>query len=205
MPFILLTLLAAQPAPAQLVACFRADEAAGQAALKLARRALDEYCLTRTALLVPDDLPPLLYEHSGVFVSAQVNGAPRCCMGTLRPRGASLAADIITAATLAAAHDTRFPPLRPAALPGLRVIVSILDPPQGITDPSTLDPVTDGLAVRSARRTGVVLPGETARADRFLSWALIRADARAGEAVQTFRLNAVRFIEPSRPQSPSGR
>jgi AMMECR1 domain-containing protein len=197
MASIVLALLAAPPAPAQLVVRFRADDAAGEAALRLARRALDEYCLTRTHLPVPDDLPPLLYEHAGVFVSAQVAGAPRCCMGTLRPHGASLAADLIEAATRAAAHDTRFPPLQPAELPALRVIVSILDPPEAIANPALLDPVSDGLAVRSALRTGVVLPGETARPDRFVSWALIRAGAREGERVQFLRLNAVRFIEPS--------
>jgi AMMECR1 domain-containing protein len=199
---LLLPLLLLGPfslAPAQPVARFRADEAAGEAALRLARQALDEYCLHRSRITVPDNLPPLLYEHAGVFVSAQVNGAPRCCMGTLRPYGPSLAADIIAAATLAAAHDTRFPPLEPAELPALRVIVSILDPPQAITDPIMLDPVSDGLAIRSSLRTGVVLPGETGRLDRFLAWALIRAGARHGERVQYFRLNAVRFIEPSRP------
>lgn len=202
---VLICCLTVSAAPAQLVARFRADEAAGPAALRLARAALDEYCLTRTRLAVPDDLPPLLYEHAGVFVSAQANGAPRCCMGTLRPHGASLAADIIEAATLAAAHDTRFPPLTPAELPALRVIVSVLDPPQAITDPSTLDPVTDGLAVRSSLRTGVVLPGETARPDRFVAWARVRAGAHDGERVQTFRLKAVRFIEPPRPQDHPGR
>jgi len=192
-------ILAPVPASAQLVARFRSDPAAGEAALRLARRALNEYCLTRTSLPVPEDLPPLLYEHSGVFVSAQVHGAPRCCMGTLRPHGASLAADIIEAATLAAAHDTRFPPLQPAELPTLRVIVSVLDPPQAITDPFVLDPVSDGLAIRSSLRTGVVLPGETARADRFVAWATTRAGARDGERVQYFRLNAIRFIEPASP------
>lgn len=194
------------PASAQLVERFRHDRTgAGEAALQLARQALDSYCLQRERLAVPDHLPPLLYEHDGVFVSAQVHGAPRCCMGVLRPRGPSLAADIISAAVAAAAHDRRFPPLQPGELSDLQVIVSILDPPAAITDPFALDPLTDGLAVRSSRRTGVVLPGETGAMGRFVSWALIRAAAREGERVEYFRLKAIRFMEPSRQQANLGR
>jgi hypothetical protein len=197
---------AMRPASAQLVARFRADRTgAGEAALHLAREALDRYCLTRTRLPVPDDLPPLLDEHAGVFVSAQVNGAPRCCMGWLRPHGPSLAADLISAAVAAAAHDERFPPLRPAELSQIRLIVSVLDPPRAVTDPFALDPLTDGLAVRSARRVGVVLPGETGVRERFVSWAMIRAVAREGERVEYFRLAAVRYIEPPSPQARLGR
>ena len=201
-PLLLLPLLTLcgvlSPAAAQLVERFRTDRTgAGEAALRLAREALDSTCLTRTHLAVPDHLPPLLYEHSGVFVSSQVNGAPRCCMGWLRAHGSSLAADIISAAGAAAAHDERFPPLRPAELAQIRLIVSVLDPPQAVTDPFALDPLTEGLAARSALRTGVVLPGETSQTDRFVSWALIRAAAREGERVQYFRLQAIRYIEPA--------
>jgi AMMECR1 domain-containing protein len=197
------TMVAAlRPASAQLVERFRHDRTgAGQAALQLARQALDTYCLGRERLTVPDHLPPLLYEHAGVFVSAQVNGAPRCCMGVLRPRGPSLAADLINAAVLAAAHDERFPPLRPEELSGLRLIVSMLDPPEAVTDPFALDPLTDGLAVRSSRRVGVVLPGETGVLERFVSWAHIRAAAREGERPDYFRLKAIRFLEPANRQA----
>ena len=190
------------PAEAQIVARLRADTSgAGPYALQLARRAFDTYCLTRTPITIPSDLPPLLQQRAGVFVSGQVDGAPRCCMGLLRPRGRNLAADIISAAIAAAAHDERFAPLQPKELSHLRLIVSVLDPPQAIADPAGLDPLTDGLAVRSSCRTGVVLPGETGLTDRFVSWALTRAAARAGEPVQYFRLQAIRYIEPPSQQA----
>ena len=117
-------------------------------------------------------------------------------MGTLHPRGPNLAADLIEAACLCAAHDLRFPPLRPAELPRLRVIVSILDPPQAVTEPRSLDPVLEGLAVRSAERTGVVLPGETRDPETMQRWGRIRAEAEPGERVEYLRLRAVRYIEP---------
>ena len=182
---------------ATLVDRFAADTTgAGPAAVHLARRALDEYCLHRVRLTVPGGLPPLLAQRGAVFVSAQVAGAPRCCMGSLYPRGATLAADLIEMACRAAAHDLRFAPLRPEELAGLRVIVSVLDPPEPVTDPWTLDPLNDGLAARGPRRTGVVLPGETGVQERFVRWAQMRAGLQPDERVVYLRLRAVRFIEP---------
>jgi AMMECR1 domain-containing protein len=186
---------------AQPVSKFQQDRSgAGVFALNLARRALDAYCLRRERLTVPQELPPLLRQRAGVFVSTMDrNGAPRCCMGLLYPRGSTLAADIIEAATMAAAHDLRFPPLQPAELANLRVIVSILDPPQPVLDPLSLDPVTDGLAARGRLRTGVVLPGETADQAKFVHWARIRAGAGEGEAVTYLKLKAIRFSEATAP------
>jgi AMMECR1 domain-containing protein len=189
--------LAACGAQAQLVRRFNEDRSgAGMVAVKLARQALEASCLRRETIPVPAQLPALLRLRGGVFVSAMHNGAPRCCMGSLYPRGADLATDIVETAALAAAHDLRFKPLKPEELPGLRVIVSILDPPQPISDPYVLDPVTEGLAVRAVTRTGVVLPGETARLDNFVRWARIRAAATEGEQVQYLHLTAIRFVEP---------
>jgi AMMECR1 domain-containing protein len=180
-----------------LVERFQADRTgAGKAAVRLARQALETYCRQRQRLMVPDDLPPLLRERGAVFVSGQVAGAPRCCMGSLYPRGASLAADVIEMACRAAAHDLRFAPLRADELPGLRVIVSVLDAPEPVADPYRLDPLTDGLAARGPRRTGVVLPGETAVMARFVGWAGVRAGLQPGDHPAYLRLRAARYIEP---------
>jgi AMMECR1 domain-containing protein len=181
-----------------------------QAALTLARRALDETCLHRRLLPTPEGLPAALKQRGGVFVSAMLGDAPRCCMGSLYPTQPTLAAEIIVAAGAAAARDLRFPPIKPEELPRLRVIVSLLAPPEAIADPQTLDPVTEGLAVRSVRRTGVVLPGETAHRDLMIRWARIRAAARPEERLEFFRLRAARIIEPpvehsqSRPAAGKG-
>lgn len=184
-------------AQAQLVDKFERDRGgAGVFARDLARRALDAYCLRRERISVPAELPALLRQRSGVFVSTMDRGgAPRCCMGSLYPRGATLAADIIEAATRAAAHDLRFPPLRPEELSGLRVIVSVLDPPEPVADPLGLDPVTEGLAARGRVRTSVVLPGETGDRAKFVQWARIRAGAAQGEPVAYLKIRAVRFAE----------
>lgn len=177
---------------------FRQDTSGqGQAALALARSAANYYAVHHEPLPLPDQLPALLREPGAVFVSSMdAQGAPRCCMGTLTPREPMLAQEIISNACAAVAHDKRFAPISPAELKKIRLIVSIIGNSDPITDPLTLNPVVDGLAVRGPHETGVVLPGETGSADTMLRWGRIRAGVRAHDAVTYLRLDAVRYIEP---------
>ena len=191
------TLACAGEAP--VLSVFRADAHGERSmALELARKALDAYCLRRERIPVPEGLPAAFGLHSGVFVSAMLGDAPRCCMGALYPTRPTLAEEIIAAACAAAGNDLRFPAVRPGELGRLRVIVSIVAPPEAITNPWQLDPVTEGLAARSARTTGVVLPGETPHRERMIQWARTRSGAKLGEQVQWFRVQAVRVIEAPR-------
>lgn len=191
-------LVAAAPAGA-VSGRFSADPAAAQAALSLAREVFDAWVLRHERIVVPDDLPPLLRERSGVFVSAMLGDAPRCCMGTLHPTRATLAEQIVEAAVAAAGMDARFPAITPDELPRLRVIVSIVEPPEPISRPVTLDPAEEGLAVRSRCGWGVVLPRETPRVELIEPWARIRAGAGPGERVYYYRVRAFRIVEP-RPE-----
>jgi AMMECR1 domain-containing protein len=202
-----LCILAAATAPGRCVAAPTADlpeafamdrEGAAAAALSLARAAFDAYTLRREQVSVPGDLPDLLKQRGGVFVSAEVNGAPRCCMGSLYPTRDTLAEEIVAAAIAAAGLDARKAPIGSEEVPRLRLVVSIMAPPESIVDPGALDPVREGLAVRGRERTGVVLPGETGRRDRMIRWAMIRAGAAPGEAVDYFRIRAFRIAEPQR-------
>ena len=160
---------------------FAADPDAGQAALALARRAFDTWCLQRQRIPPPVELPSLLRERSGVYVSAILGDAPRCCMGTLYPTRPTLAEEIINAAVAAAGMDLRFPPITP---------------PERLEDPRALDPATEGVAVRCARGWGVSLPGETPHRELLVEWARIRAGAVEGEPVELYRVIAYRVIEP---------
>jgi len=185
-------------AASNLVEAFRHDrEGQGEAALALARQALDYSARTHEPFPLPDKLPPLLKARGAVFVSSMLyrNGAPRCCMGTLHPRESTLAQEIVANALAAAAHDKRFPPIQPAELTSFRVIVSIIGDSHPITDPTTLDPVADGLAVCGPRETGVVLPGETGDVQKMIAWGRIRAGVKADEPASYLRLEAIRFME----------
>jgi len=171
------------------------DPATASYALSLARAALEAYTLRRQRLPTPNDLPDLLRDRRGAFVSAVQGDAPRCCMGSLYPTQPTLADEIIQAAVSAAGLDSRKPPLRPDELSRLQLIVSIVEPPESITDPRRLDPVREGVAARGRERWGVVLPGETRHLDLAIRWARARAGAIDGEAVEYFRVRAFRIAE----------
>ena len=165
--------------------------------LKLARHAFDAYALRRETIAPPANVPALLRDRAGVFVSAMRNRAPRCCMGTVYPLESNIAREIIANAVAAAGHDRRFPPIKPAELKSLTLIVSIVGRPQPITPAQleTLDPAQDGLLVRNGSRSGIVLSRETTRHDRMLQWGRIRAGAGPNTPVELFRLDVVRFVE----------
>lgn len=193
----LAAVLTAVPLQAQdLLGALRADPHAQQVALHLARSAMEAWCLRRERVPLPADLPALLHERSGVFVSAVLGDAPRCCMGSLYPTRRTLAEEIIAAAVAAAGLDLRFSPLKAQELPRLRVIVSVVAPPEPVVDPMSLDPLTEGVAVRSALRWGVSLPGETVHQELMIKWARIRAGAGPSEPVGYYWVRAVRVLEP---------
>ncbi len=197
---IVITLLALPARADDLLARFEADPVAGQALLDLARETFETCVLRHEGVTLPDDLPALLGERSGVFVSAILGDAPRCCMGSIYPTRPTVAAEVVHAARMAAGMDLRFPPITPAELPRLRLIVSVIAPPEPITGPAGLDPLVDGLAVRGPRRWGVVLPAETPRAELMESWARIRAGVGESDRVDYYRVRAFRILEqPTEP------
>ncbi len=192
---VMVALLAAPLAAGDLLVDLRTDSQAQRAALDLACQAMDAWCLRHQRVTIPDELPLLLYERSGVVVSAILGDAPRCCMGSLYATKPTLAEEIVSAAVAAAGMDARFPPLTPEELAQVRVVVSVVDPPEPIDDPMALDPVAEGVAVRSAQRWGVSLPGETPYQELMIKWARIRAGAADGEPVQYYRVRAFRVME----------
>lgn len=104
----------------------------------------------------PVDLLPRPY---GVFVSlwASVHEL-RGCDGRLGPLQ-NLAAVVAECAVSAALGDTRFAPVSPEELPQLAIELSLLEPPQPVTDLGALDPAIYGVLVEQNGRSGVLLPG----------------------------------------------
>jgi AMMECR1 domain-containing protein len=197
---MVVALLAAAPALGEdaTVAAWRSADGETRAfALQLARRSFDTYVSTREVVPVPAKLPPLLQRRAAVFVSAMVHGAPRCCMGTLRPTEPSAAAEIISAACAAAGRDRRFPPILKSERRRLVLIVSIVGSPRAIAPGrlGDLDPARDGLAVTFAGRVGVTLSGEAHDVETMAKWARVRAGARERQPVEYSRLDVVRLIE----------
>ena len=110
-----------------------------------------------------EDLPPVLRQPRGAFVTLTVDGQLNGCIGSVEgdePLGHAVG----RLARSAAFSDRRLPPLRAADYPSLTIEVSLLSPLEPI--PATtrqevldhLQPAVHGLVIASGRRRGIFLP-----------------------------------------------
>lgn len=106
---------------------------------------------------------PLLRAQRNTFVTLEIDGRLRGCIGSLRPhRG--LAEDVCVNAGKAAYADPRFAPLDPGDIDRLQVSVSVLSHPRPIPADSEerlieqLRPDTDGLILADGERSALFLP-----------------------------------------------
>jgi uncharacterized protein (TIGR00296 family) len=107
---------------------------------------------------------PFLFEERGAFVTIKkVDGDLRGCIGFPYPVK-KLGDAVVEASISAAAHDPRFPPVRPKELDGLLIEVSALTKPEELeyrtpTElPSMVRVGTDGLMVSGSGGSGLLLP-----------------------------------------------
>jgi len=172
----------------------------GQAALALAREAVERY--VRTGLLPepPPDLPPDLRVPGAAFVTLRAHGDLRGCIGTLAPTRPDRAREIIACAVAAATRDPRFLPVGPEDLPALLYEVDLLDHLEPVRGPEELDPKRYGLVVEGGGRRGVLLPDLEGVEDVAQQIAIARR--KAGLPPETpadlYRFQVRRYVEPPR-------
>jgi len=142
----------------------------GTAAVRLARRALEEGLSDRPTLLSDPvagtgPLPPVFSQNRGVFVTLKryPDHALRGCIGyplPVLPLGTAVSRAAVSAAT----EDYRFRPVRASDLPRITVEVSVLSVPEPLTfeDPEqAIEEVRvgrDGLIVDGLGSSGLLLP-----------------------------------------------
>ena len=106
---------------------------------------------------------PLLRAQRNTFVTLEIDGRLRGCIGSLRPHRA-LAEDVCVNARKAAYADPRFAPLAADEIDRLQVSVSVLSHPRPIEADSEaslieqLRPDTDGLILADGARSALFLP-----------------------------------------------
>jgi len=106
----------------------------------------------------------LLRAQRNTFVTLEIDGRLRGCIGSLRPYR-SLLEDVRVNARKAAYADPRFAPLAPAEIDRLQVSVSVLSHPRPIPADSEerlieqLRPDVDGLILADGERSALFLPG----------------------------------------------
>lgn len=124
-----------------------------------------EHGLNQGAALEPDphEYPAALQAERATFVTLQIDGELRGCIGVLeaiRP----LVVDAARNAYAAAFKDPRFPPLTRAELPRLDIHISVLSPSDPMHFGSESDllgqirPGIDGLILEDRGRRGTFLP-----------------------------------------------
>lgn len=121
--------------------------------LTLARTALVARVTAAAPPAPPDDLSMVI---AGMFVTIHCRGDLRGCLGTLT--AGPLAPTLIRLAGDVAEHDVRFTPLEVGELAWISVELSLLTPPEPVSDLQQLRIGRDGLIVEQGRHRGLLLP-----------------------------------------------
>jgi AmmeMemoRadiSam system protein A len=132
--------------------------------LKVARASIQHGLRHRRALPVnPDDYPATLRRSRATFVTLEIGGQLRGCIGALAAYQ-PLVEDVAVHAYAAAFEDPRFPELREEEFPELEVYLSVLSPPEPLQFNSEkellaqLRPGVDGLILHFGRHRATFLP-----------------------------------------------
>lgn len=111
----------------------------------------------------PEDFAPTLRVVRACFVTLEVAGELRGCIGTLKARR-PLVTEVAHMARAAAREDPRFPPVSAAELDGVQISISVLSAatPMAFSSEAELlaqlRPGVDGLILRDGYRSGTFLP-----------------------------------------------
>ncbi|MDS4026736.1 MAG: AmmeMemoRadiSam system protein A [Candidatus Contendobacter sp.] len=132
--------------------------------LDVARASIQYGLRHRLALAVhPDDYPETLRPPRATFVTLEIGGQLRGCIGALTAYQ-PLIQDVATHAYAAAFEDPRFPELRPEEFPKLEIFISVLSPPEPMRFGSEEDllkqvrPGVDGLILQFRHYRATFLP-----------------------------------------------
>ncbi|NJK62697.1 MAG: AMMECR1 domain-containing protein [Synechococcaceae cyanobacterium SM2_3_1] len=112
----------------------------------------------------------------------------RGCWGTLVPTAENLATATMKAAIGAATRDWRYPPLQAWELPTASIQVAIVKSWVPIESIQQVDPVHQGLFLRSGTLGAVLLPGEALTTEWQLATARHLAGIPAGARIELFRV-----------------
>jgi AmmeMemoRadiSam system protein B/AmmeMemoRadiSam system protein A len=124
--------------------------------LSIARESIAQYVTDGTFPEARVDEPDLL-KKSGAFVTLELDGELRGCIGHIQAQD-PLYSTVQQAAVSAATQDPRFSPLSEGELGRVTIEISVLSPLKRITDIEEIEVGTHGLLISAQGRQGLLLP-----------------------------------------------
>lgn len=143
----------------------------------------------------PNPLPEEMQRQAATFVSIKKNGLLRGCIGTLQPKYANMAEEVIQNAIKAANEDPRFPAVEIQELKELTFSVDVLTTPERIKNTTSLDVKHYGLIVRSENKKGLLLPDldNIKTIDQQLKICLKKGGIKKTDNYELYRFEVKRF------------
>ena len=116
-------------------------------------------------------------------------------MGSIEPREANIALEVIHNAITAASRDPRVDPITRQDLPGLTVKVDILSALEPVAGIEAFDPKRYGMVLNGGWKRGVLLPDLEGVETPEQQYAIVcrKAGISPGEPVEFFRFTVTRY------------
>jgi AMMECR1 domain-containing protein len=138
-------------------------------------------------------LPPIKSPYrqpAGVFVTLSRDGKPRACWGSAFPQYKTVAESTVYSTLGALTKEYRYKPISPSEWRLLKPQVTVIKALEPIHGLQGQNPLRDGLMVRQAGRTGVILPGEARDSTYQLTLCKLKAGIQPGQTFQLYRMIA---------------
>jgi AmmeMemoRadiSam system protein A len=123
--------------------------------LRVAREAVE--AAVRNQQYRPESDDPVLRAPGAAFVTLKERGNLRGCIGTIEAHE-PLVLSVASMARAAALEDYRFAQVGPAEAPGLSIEISVMTPPERVTDASQIEVGVHGLIIEQGACKGLLLP-----------------------------------------------
>ena len=160
-------------------------------AVGLARKAVTTYLATGKDEFPLPKLPEVFKRKAAVFVTISKAGRRRGCRGSFQPTTSNLRDEIIQTAIGAATADIRYRPIRTNELKDLDFTISVVGRLEHVKDANGYPSRVYGLLLRSASKSGVLLPGEAKTSTWRLAEAKRQAGLKPGEPYELYVFEAV--------------
>lgn len=132
---------------------------------------------------------PIYKESKGLFVTLSKGGKTRACWGSINATEANLVRATVFTTEGALTKEYRFPPIKAQEVPSLKVQITVIERVEPVSKRS-LQPLLDGLMVRSGGKSAVLLPGEASDPHYQVMQCKLKAGITPTEPCQIYRIKA---------------